>query len=483
MVSALLLATAVSLGALTYNPKERTRPFDEPSYEEAYAGGRGSQIGETMAWDGPIKVNPNLSYSDNESTDDKFNGATMIATFLGHVEGTLHLNSKSDQILHGLGERDEDYFCFQTREQLRYDFKISNPSNYHFEICRYQRNKTKFVCDSTASFSQELEPATYYIHVFASAKEDVVDGTYQIDYTSTRDKNCVPYNSAGTSDPFKLIVWENEMWPFNAPRRGDESTTLQSYIKTRRGPQASGVYSGYVDPIFLLYANDGDKEGEEFLESYLYVLGHDRQEELGKFLENVSAQIEKKIQDEAYEKIQSQIIESASELILKFVGLTPAGEAIDLLTFPVSIDRDARHLADIVRFCFQGKEATLIEKTETMGRTTKLLVFCRSLATACSWALETNQAFIEIPRFYTVHKVVVRKTKYTTNYQWVLESSYVSKFSYQEYFKHTDKVIRNVVKHPATQVAYTGSIHLLYADDAMDKFLQERSVSEDERNA
>ena len=244
MVSALLLATAVSLGALTYNPKERTRPFDEPSYEEAYAWERTSGDEEPMIWcaKSQIATHSIPSYSDNGSTDDKPNGAMTVDSSSGHIEGTLHLNSKSDQILHGLGERDEDYFCFQTREQLRYDFKISNPSNYHFEICR-------------------------------------------------------------------------------------------------------------------------------------------------------------------------------------------------------------------------------------------------SLATACSWALEANQAFIEIPRFYTVHKVVVRKTKYTTNYQWVLESSYASKFSYQESVKHTDKVIRNVVKHPATQVAYTGSIHLLYADDAMDKFLQERSVSEDERNA
>lgn len=483
MLSALLLAAAVSLGCLTYNPEEEKRPFDDPSYEEAYAGERSFGDEEPMIWSAKNQIATNSipSYSDNGSTDDKPKGATMVDPSSGHIEGTLNLNSKSDQILHGLGERDEDYFCFQTRKQLRYDFKISNPSNYHFEICRYQRNKTKFVCDSTKDFSQELEPATYYIHVFASANEDVVSGAYRIDYSSTRDKNCVPYNSSGTSDPFKLIVWENEMWPFNAPRRGDDSTTLQSYIKTRR---TSGSYSGYVDPIFLQNATNGDKDGEEFLESYLYVLGHDRQEELGAFLENVSHKIEEQIQNDTYAKIQSQIVETAAELVLKIVGLTPVGEAINLLMFPITVDRDIHHLADIVRFCFQGKAATSIEKDKDgNGRKTELLSFCQSLANACSWALTTDKAFIQIPRFYTVHKLVVRKTKYTTHYDWTVEPSYVSKFHYSEDFKCTDKVIRNVVKHPATGVEFTGSINLLYGDDAMGKYLKERSVSEDQRTA
>ncbi len=483
MLSALLLAAAVSLGCLTYDPKEEKQPFGDPSYEEAYAGERASGDGEPMAWSAENKTAANsiLSYSDNGSADDKPKGATMVGPTFGHIEGTLNLNSKSDQILHGLGERDEDYFCFQTREQLRYDFKISNPSNYHFEICRYQRSKTRFVCDSVKDFSQELEPATYYIHVFASANEDVVSGAYRIDYSSTRDKNCVPYNSSGTSDPFKLIVWENEMWPYNAPRRGDDSTTLQSYIKTRR---TSGSYSGYVDPIFLLYASDDDKEGEEFLESYLYVLGHDRQKELEEFLKGIIPQIQAKIDNDAYQKIQSEVVQTATELTLKILGLTPAGEAINLLLFPITLDRDIHHFADVVRFCFQGKTATSV--TESDGtKTTKLLEFCRGLAEACYWAQKTDQAFIEIPRFYTVHKVVVRKTQYTTNYKWLVESSYVSKFSnsYLEYFDHTDKVIHNVVKHPATGVEFTGSIHLLYGDDAMGKYLKERSISEDERTA
>ena len=481
MVSALLLAAAVSLGYLIYNPEEKKQPFDYPSYEEAYAWERTSGDEEPMIWcaKSQIATHSIPSYSDNGSTDDKPNGAMTVDSSSGHIEGTLNLNSKSDQVLHGLGERDEDYFCFQTREQLRYDFKISNPSNYHFEICRYQRNKTKFVCDSTRDFSQELEPATYYIHVFASAKEDIVDGSYQIDYTSTRDKNCVPYNSSGTSDPFKLIVWENEMWPFNAPRRGDDSTTLQSYIKTRR---TSGSYSGYVDPIFLQNATNDDRNGEEFLESYLYVLGHDKQEELGAFLQNVSDQLAAKLQEEAYEKVQSQIVETATELILKFVGLTPVGQAIDFLMFPITIDRDIHHLADIVRFCFQGNAIAEVElKKDT--KTTELLEFCKELQIACSWAVTTNQAFLRIPRFYTVHKIVVRKTKYTTNYKWVVEPSYLSKFNYTEDFKCTDKVIHNVVKHPKTNVEFTGSINLLYGDDALGNYLKNRSISEDERNA
>ena len=158
----------------------------------------------------------NGTYTDNGHTDDKPTGATKIDPKNSTIVGTLNKNDWWTQFTKGVGERDEDYFRFSTKEKLLYTFTFENPSDYYLRILRFSE-KHDFVCSSQGNFSIELDPATYFIHIYSNNTDTIVSDEYKISYNTERISNNNSFEiNDSTLSKYQMVLWENEIWPNNS---------------------------------------------------------------------------------------------------------------------------------------------------------------------------------------------------------------------------------------------------------------------------
>ena len=198
----------------------------------------------------------NNQYTDKGHGDDKPTGATIIDYNYGNITGKLNKNDGWTQFWNGVGERDEDHFRFTLPEKLKMVFSYSGPSNYNMRILNYAT--LTFVCTSQSKIEIELNPGTYYLHIYTNETENIVDQNYIINYSSSRVSNQTSFLlTDSTKEKYKMVLWENEIFPKNASRYTKTEQTLKYRMKPRRGTTAN---SGYVDPLF--YADKKKKHSQ-----------------------------------------------------------------------------------------------------------------------------------------------------------------------------------------------------------------------------
>lgn len=342
------------------------------------------------------------------------------------------------------------------------------------------RKTTRFICESRKSFSVELLPATYYLCVEDEGGSKINSSSYSVSFLTKRISNQVPFNGSRQS-PFKMILWENEIWPFNGSRRGKETQTLQYYVKTRRGMTGNGVYNGYVDPVLMLDGKSSSEESENYLESVLYVLDSDLKKQISLYFQNIAKTVDEKLQSGLYNKLKFEAVKTGLELAVKIIGFTPVGEAVNLLYDIVKFASGQSELASLIQFIARTSYSSEVAKLE--GRfISQIVTHAYGLATAANALSFTDDVCLEIPRYYKIKKNVIRKNKYSTLIHWDLSTSYLNNgnVNYEELFAHEGLKFSPEVKIKGLDNAYRGSLHLLYGEDALARLLDSEAKSPDE---
>lgn len=488
MLKELLLSAVASLSSCdgAIESKEES-PCPDPSFEESENSQKVAKVLETKL--APESDAFDIAFpEENEEPDDFANGIDSLLNSepldpkKGSVSGELYNPgySVSEAVSSAADSDSEKYYTLSTREKLRYDFDITNPSGYHFEIRRYQRAKMAFVCEATSSFSVELIPATYYIHVFTGNDSKLDTGKYNFQYTTKRISNIAPFNYRGLESQIKMAIWENEIWPCNAPRRGKDDCTVLKYLKTRRGTNAHGKYYGYLDPIFSENWNSEKSEGEEFLESLFFIQNRECQDAAGTFFDHVVETTRKQIKAKSVAKFKSQLIEDGVSLTLRLLGLGPAGSLITLFEQVFNVQKDVNYIASLVKFVFGDQE-----KQQSYGDeedySIDLLEYFSRLATACGSLKDARTTIAAIPRYTSVRKEIIQDSSIAKTHHWTFYSTFLSKYRElnNDYFNYDKDLFENTQTHLGTGMTYQGSISLFSDSSLLSNFVKNESVSVD----
>lgn len=396
------------------------------------------------------------------------------------VFGVPTQNASSEKLIPLDGSNNEDLFKFATREKLRYDFTLNNPSDYKFEILRYQGSKMKLVCEAQQSFSVELIPATYYLRVSADNSSKFASEAYTVDYKTVRVSNNTPFLGA-KSYPFKMILWENEIWPCNAPRRGKDDKIIKKYLKTRRGPLAHGRYYGYVDPILTVNGTSDPETSEEYLESVLYIIDHDLQNQACKYFVSICGSLQARIKAEKIARLKMEAVKNSAELVFKILGYTPAGDLLEIFSDAIKFATGTSELANLISYVALSNSEASVSEDADGNKSCQLLTFFSSLATACDWAVETEKCCVEIPRYYKIEEEKAQNSSYAKTYYWHLKTSpLVSGFAnIGEHFKHQGFDFSPVVESKSNGVKYTGCLNLLFGENALQKLFEKEETGID----
>lgn len=356
------------------------------------------------------------TYSDNEPSDGKPSGATKIG-ISGTIQAKLDIKSGWDQFWNSIGERDEDYYRFTLKEQVKMSFTYSGPDNYYMRILRYEGSKQSFICNSSGSFEIELIPATYYIHVYANSKEDIKkDQIYKIAYSGIRISNLNNlYLNDIVKDNYGMAVWENEIWPQNSTRWKDKTTKLRQKLTPRRGAVSD---TGYVDPLFYEDQDQTVLSNEIYLDSIVYVWDKELIAEFEEKVQEIVEAMKQAIVEKKITEFKAQMLKSA---LGEFAG--GAFEIIGIkdnanLTTIISIALSGKNLLGDLLLAFFGKVNTkeAIDEFESA-------YYMGALAEACHSKIRYNDV-LRIPMYYFIkgkHDVVGNSTLKSTT--WYRESS------------------------------------------------------------
>lgn len=340
-------------------------------------------------------------YTDNGYSDDFPSGATEIDSTSGKITGTL-VSYTDDELKDrpGLSSYDKDYFKFTTTELMEYKFEIKGPESYRFRISRYYKD-LYCICESSRTFSFNLEPATYYLCVYpGSDKQIFPDLKYEVNYSRRRTTNNsgFPLTSDFTST-YKAVLWENEIWPFNAQRRGTDKTLL--WMKKHTRGSTSDIYQGWVDPLYTP-AQTKDK-AREYLESVLYVWDRAALEDFQNKFNGILEALEERIKSSTATEIKANWLNDGINITLDFLQTVPVlGDAISLASFVWNIGEFTSLTLQMISSVFPNG-ASLGGKDDFA-----LDVSYYSKISGClEGALKTNGAdskfLFGLPRFYKVY--------------------------------------------------------------------------------
>lgn len=334
-------------------------------------------------------------YTDNGHKDDHPSGATKINYQNGTITGTLNTNDGWTQFWNNVGERDEDYFRFTLPEKLKMNFSYSGPVNYNMRILDYEK---EFICTSQSKIEIELNPGTYYLHVYTNETASIIDQNYVITYSNFRisnKTNLLLTNS--TKSKYKMALWENEVYPKNGVRYTKKEQTLKYIMKPRRGTTA---VSGYVDPLFLSNEDNETLTDQVYLESILYAWGEKELKDLYEVTNGMFETLNEAINQKKARDLKIQMYESVGSLFLTVAGFIPAiGDTVNLFSTILSIRSDA---ANIVQYYFSSisdQELNDFQIGFTIGNINGIL------AAAISDKNNTNNIVIKIPRYFYFKKV------------------------------------------------------------------------------
>ncbi len=276
-------------------------------------------------------------YTDNEHGDGKISKANKVGEY-GKIQATLDIKSGWTQFWNGIGERDEDYYRFTLSDQKTMYFNYSGPANYYLRLLRYAKNE-EYICTSLGSFSIELIPATYYVHVYTNDKADITEDQYEIYYYGIRNSNLQDLAlTEGCKKEYGMAIWENEKYPLNSSRWRSASTTLKYRMEPRRG---SDVNNGYVDPLFWEDESKETLTDEVFLDSIVYIWGKDILSELSDKLKEIREGLRKAIYEEKVKEIRAEYeeetINGVKSLVINIIGELTGGITYTILSYTFEV--------------------------------------------------------------------------------------------------------------------------------------------------
>ena len=332
-------------------------------------------------------------YTDNGHKDDHPSGATKINYKNGTITGTLNTNDGWTQFWNNVGERDEDYFRFTLPEKLKMIFSYSGPANYNMRILDFEK---EFLCTSQSKIEIELNPGTYYFHIYANETASIVDQNYVITYSNLRISNKTNLLlTDSTKSKYKMALWENEVYPQNAIRYTKKEQTLKYRMKPRRG---TTVNTGYVDPLF--YSNEDNETLTDcvYLDSILYAWGENELKDLYNITNEMYVKLSDAVNNKKAEDLKLQMYESVGSLVLTIAGFFPGvGEVVDIFSTTLSIQSD---VANILQYCFSSvsdKELNDFQIGYTIGTINGIL--------AAAFSSNNTNIVVKIPRYYYFEKV------------------------------------------------------------------------------
>lgn len=397
--------------------------------------------------------NLNLNYSsypsnyffDDGPKDDSKSNAIRISPYNGYIIGKLEFHDSINQIWYGVKERDEDYFRLSIREKLLYTFYFENPSDYRLSIIKYVNNE--FICLSKSTFSIELDPGTYYLHIYTNDNSSIVEENYKINYISERVSNInnVDFEIA---KEYKIAIWENEIWPSNSTRWMVNNSVLKTYEKTR---YSSPTVRGFFDPLFSKDNDDNKATDEVFLDSMIYIFDKEIANDLYSLLDIIYNQITNVKDKYPNKNTQLNIISDGVSLIISSIL-----NNIPLVSVIVDI-------SDIVLTFIKLILPTNLNLSNNMDDQyfSTVLRYIEKLKEACTWYDDNKNDYIGIPRFYTFSKdIIYSSTKYKY-LEWKRNYIFIPEFvdtniSYT--FKHNGKI--NAIQQFADLNSYYGEIRL-----------------------
>lgn len=378
-----------------------------------------------------IYSTPTNEYKDNEHIDDKPSGATNINYQNGTIIGSLNKNDGWTQFWNGVGERDEDYFRFTLPEKLKFNFSYSGPSNYNMRILYISQ---AFICTSQSKIEIELDPGTYYLHIYTNETENIVDQKYIITYSSFRISNKTNFLlTDSTKSKNKMALWENEVFPKNAVRYTKKEQTLKYRMKPRRG---TPVNTGYVDPLF--YSNEKNEVLTDciYLDSILYIWDKNTLKDLYDNINCLYTNINEAIKEKNAKDLQIQIEESISSITLTILGFIPGiGKAINIFSTVLSVRSD---IANIIKYYFSNidnQELTEFQIGYALGTLNGILYEALNLG--------DNDIVVKIPKFYYFKKTGGNVGNNTLKaYSWkFISTNFQGAFDKSETYLHIDASI------------------------------------------
>ncbi len=328
-------------------------------------------------------------YTDNEHKDDKPSGATKINYQDGYITGKLNVNDGWTQFWNNVGERDEDYYRFTLPEKLKIYFLYYGPKNYNMRILDYSLN---FVCTSQSQITIELNPGTYYLHVYTNDKENITDQEYSIDYFCSRYSNTTNFLiNDSTKSKYKMAIWENEVFPKNGVRYIKKEQTLKYRMTPRRG---SIVNSGYVDPLYYIDEENQTLTDCVYLDSILYLWGKEEIKEIYTNINEMYVKTMKAIKEENAKDLIIEFVEDVNSTILSIVGFFPlVGTTASIFSTTLS----SRSLMLSVYKCFFGPQKISDNQMwYTLGTINGILYSALN---------SSNDIVVKIPKYYFFKKV------------------------------------------------------------------------------
>lgn len=379
----------------------------------------------------------NGTYTDNGHTDDKPTGATKIDPKNSTIVGTLNKNDWWTQFTKGVGERDEDYFRFSTKEKLLYTFTFENPSDYYLRILRFSE-KHDFVCSSQGNFSIELDPATYFIHIYSNNTDTIVSDEYKISYNTERISNNNSFEiNDSTLSKYQMVLWENEIWPNNSKRWVYKHEDLATRMKTRN----SEVSTGYIDPIFSNGENDIYMDDEIYIDSALIIFDKQLVREVRKLIEKLYADLYETLTKKDVEEVKIEQINDGANFILNFISLY---DDLSIYTLPITLLNIAYPLFNFIFYNYFTFTYTLNERALGID----FLTYLKGLMSACTWMPDTVNAYLVIPQFYTIKNRSIQSSKYikesrTTRISYVSTNLFKDSIDFK--YKNAENKINNVI--------------------------------------
>lgn len=407
------------------------------------------------------------SVSDVEPANNTWNIATKF-DFDGsaNIFGKLHVNSGWDQFWHNLPEKDEDYYRFTLKEGHRVTFYIMGPSVYHYELLRFGETPIHWGEMQSGFTEMDLQPATYYVHVYADRRQDISNEDYSISFTSRR---AVLPGSVKINDElmanYKVAIWRNEKWFYNVPADAKGGTALRTRVIENARITSD---RGFVDPLFCEELPDGlpDRKEESFLSHIIYLWGKEAHTYVYDLSDKILDLLEAGANSSSYDTFALDFGIASGSLLLSILGIHGVG------TPALAIASCLIGAADVIKLIYGHVMGERLHKGKELDVARDAF---RELRHATDPDMNPN-LIVRIPVYTNVNRVFdySGQNKITTRFEIEHSISLYSKEDYEhefpeDYYKHRDAIFPSVVdfvKGRDTRKEF-GTITLYHSADSL----------------
>lgn len=374
------------------------------------------------------------TYYDNGRNDDDMEHAINANYQEATINGILSINSAWDQFWYGVGERDEDYFIFSTPYKLQYEFNFTNPSTYYVRLLEYRGSDDfGFICNFQNRTVLELEPGTYYLHIYCNENAEIVSDSYSLSYSSQRISNNDIFElSVQNMETYKYVLWENEKYPKNGDRNNDANEKLMKSVITSL---TDDYETGFLDPIFSYKTY--------YLDRIIYTWDYDIANELSLILEGMEETLLEIAEENYMIEGNVELILDGANLALSIIGsfsgqITSnpnAGKIIAKICEGISFTSSA---ISFVQTLFNSPFFVDFEESEDYENGI-YIAYLNSLQTAVYWFGNTENQVLCLPSFYKFQKEYIYNDYQVNSGYYTL----VDEYTYKINSKNTHLIIND----------------------------------------